>query len=128
MNAFTDAVIAILITILVLELRPPAGHHFDDILDEKGKFLAYVLTFVFVAVYWNNHHHLMQVAATPISFGAPSVMRRGGSTPSPSRLLTVIACRSHGAGRMSRRRGNRDKWTEILFTPSLAHSPHGTLT
>jgi len=61
MNAFTDAVIAILITILVLELRPPAGHHFDDILDEKGKFLAYVLTFVFVAVYWNNHHHLMQV-------------------------------------------------------------------
>ena len=49
MNAFTDAVIAILITILVLELRPPAGHHFTDILDEKGKFLAYVLTFVFVA-------------------------------------------------------------------------------
>jgi uncharacterized membrane protein len=61
MLAFTDGVIAILITILVLELRPPSGHHLDDILDEKGKLLAYVLSFVFVAIYWNNHHHLMQV-------------------------------------------------------------------
>ncbi len=61
MNAFTDGVIAILITILVLELRPPAGHHLADILDEKGQLLAYVLSFVFVAIYWVNHHHLMQV-------------------------------------------------------------------
>jgi uncharacterized membrane protein len=61
MLAFTDGVIAILITILVLELRPPSGHHLSDILDEKGKLLAYVLSFVFVAIYWNNHHHLMQV-------------------------------------------------------------------
>jgi uncharacterized membrane protein len=59
--AFTDGVIAILITILVLELRPPAGDHFSDILDEKGKLLAYVLSFVFVAIYWVNHHHLFQV-------------------------------------------------------------------
>jgi uncharacterized membrane protein len=61
MDAFTDGVIAILITILVLELRPPSGHHLVDILDEKGKLLAYVLSFVFVAIYWVNHHHLMQV-------------------------------------------------------------------
>jgi uncharacterized membrane protein len=61
MNAFTDGVIAILITILVLELRPPEGHQFADILDEKGQLLAYVLTFVFVATYWLNHHHLMQI-------------------------------------------------------------------
>ena len=61
MNAFTDGVIAILITILVLELRPPAGHHLADILDEKGRLLAYVLSFVFVAIYWVNHHHLMQI-------------------------------------------------------------------
>ena len=58
---FTDGVIAILITILVLELRPPNGDHFGDILDEKGKLLAYVLSFVFVAIYWVNHHHLFQV-------------------------------------------------------------------
>src|SRR5258707_2739082 len=61
MNAFTDGVVAILITILVLELRPPAGHHLADILDEKRRLLAYVLTFVFVAIYWTNHHHLIQV-------------------------------------------------------------------
>jgi uncharacterized membrane protein len=59
--AFTDGVVAILITILVLELRPPAGEHFGDILDEKGRLLAYVLTFVFVAIYWVNHHQLLQV-------------------------------------------------------------------
>jgi uncharacterized membrane protein len=61
MNAFTDGVVAILITILVLELRPPSGDRLSDILDEKGKLLAYVLSFVFVAIYWVNHHHLMQV-------------------------------------------------------------------
>ena len=64
MNAFSDGVIAILITILVLELRPPAGHHLTDILDEKGKLLAYVLSFVMVGIYWNNHHHLMQIVDT----------------------------------------------------------------
>jgi uncharacterized membrane protein len=61
MIAFTDGVIAILITILVLELRPPAGDHLRDILSEKGKLLAYLLSFVFVAIYWVNHHHLMQI-------------------------------------------------------------------
>jgi uncharacterized membrane protein len=61
MNAFTDGVVAILITILVLELRPPDGDRLADILDEKGHLLAYVLSFVFVAIYWVNHHHLMQV-------------------------------------------------------------------
>lgn len=59
--AFTDGVVAILITILVLELRPPAGDHFGDILDEKGRLLAYLLSFIFVAIYWVNHHHLFQV-------------------------------------------------------------------
>jgi uncharacterized membrane protein len=61
LKAFTDGVVAILITILVLELRPPAGDRLADILHEKGKLLAYLLSFVFVAIYWVNHHHLMQV-------------------------------------------------------------------
>jgi len=64
MNSFTDGVIAILITILVLELRPPAGTHIGDILDEKSRLLAYLLSFVFVAIYWVNHHHLMQLVHT----------------------------------------------------------------
>ncbi len=61
LTAFTDGVVAILITILVLELRPPAGDRLGDILHERGRLLAYVLSFVFVAIYWVNHHHLMQV-------------------------------------------------------------------
>ena len=64
MNAFSDGVLAILITILVLELRPPEGHDFRDILDIKGKLLAYVLSFVMIGIYWNNHHHLMQIVKT----------------------------------------------------------------
>jgi uncharacterized membrane protein len=64
MNAFSDGVVAILITILVLELRPPHGHHLADILDDKGQLLAYVLSFVMVGIYWNNHHHLMQLVHT----------------------------------------------------------------
>jgi uncharacterized membrane protein len=61
MNSFTDGVIAILITILVLELKPPSGHRLSDIVHEKSKLLTYLLSFVFVAIYWTNHHHLMQV-------------------------------------------------------------------
>jgi len=61
MIAFTDGVVAILITILVLELKPPTGHQLGDILHEKGRLLAYLLSFVFVAIYWVNHHHLTQV-------------------------------------------------------------------
>jgi uncharacterized membrane protein len=63
MNAFTDGVIAILITILVLELKPPHGSSLADLVhDHEGrKLLAYLLTFVFVAIYWVNHHHLMQI-------------------------------------------------------------------
>jgi len=64
MLAFSDGVIAILITILVLELRPPEGDHLADILDERGKLLAYVLSFVMVGIYWNNHHHLFQIVET----------------------------------------------------------------
>jgi uncharacterized membrane protein len=64
MNAFSDGVFAILITILVLELSPPHGHHLSDVLDEKGKLLAYALSFVMVGIYWNNHHHLMSIVAT----------------------------------------------------------------
>ncbi len=61
LTAFTDGVVAILITILVLELKPPTGDHLSDILDLKGRLLAYLLSFVFIAIYWNNHHHLLRL-------------------------------------------------------------------
>ncbi|TAK14488.1 MAG: DUF1211 domain-containing protein [Acidobacteria bacterium] len=59
LEAFSDGVIAIIITIMVLELRPPEGGHWADLAHEWPKFLAYVLSFIYIAIYWNNHHHLM---------------------------------------------------------------------
>jgi uncharacterized membrane protein len=60
MEAFSDGVIAILITIMVLELRAPEGHDLVDLRPVLPAFLAYVLSFVFLGIYWSNHHHLLQ--------------------------------------------------------------------
>jgi uncharacterized membrane protein len=61
LEAFTDAVIAIVMTIMVLNLRAPVGHGFRDLGPLVSKFLVYALSFTFLAIYWNNHHHLMHV-------------------------------------------------------------------
>jgi uncharacterized membrane protein len=59
-TAFSDGVIAIIITIMVLELRPPAGTDWASLAGMLPVFLSYLLSFLYVAIYWNNHHHLMQ--------------------------------------------------------------------
>jgi uncharacterized membrane protein len=59
LEAFSDGVIAILITIMVLELRPPEGVALADLGPLLPKLLSYVLSFVLVGIYWNNHHHLL---------------------------------------------------------------------
>ncbi|HUQ82682.1 MAG TPA: TMEM175 family protein [Gemmatimonadaceae bacterium] len=59
LEAFTDGVIAILITILVLEFHAPHGAGLDALTPLLPTFGSYVLSFVFLAIYWNNHHHLM---------------------------------------------------------------------
>lgn len=61
-EAFSDGVIAILITIMVLELKVPEGADLVALLPLTPIFLSYVLSFVFVGIYWNNHHHLFQTA------------------------------------------------------------------
>jgi uncharacterized membrane protein len=61
LEAFTDAVIAIVMTIMVLDLRPPGGQGFSALGPLVPKFLVYALSFTFLAIYWNNHHHLMHV-------------------------------------------------------------------
>ena len=61
LEAFTDAVIAIIMTIMVLNLRPPLKHGFSDLGPLWPTFLVYALSFTFLAIYWNNHHHLMHV-------------------------------------------------------------------
>ncbi len=60
MEAFSDGVIAILITIMVLELKVPHGTDAAALLPLVPVFLSYVLSFVFLGIYWNNHHHLLQ--------------------------------------------------------------------
>lgn len=62
MEAFSDGVIAIIITIMVLELRPPEHTEFADLLHLLPTFFAYLLSFVYVGIYWNNHHHLLHAA------------------------------------------------------------------
>jgi uncharacterized membrane protein len=64
LEAFSDGVIAILITIMVLELVPPHGTTLEDLVPLGPIFLAYVLSFANLAIYWNNHHHLLQAAKT----------------------------------------------------------------
>jgi len=58
LEAFSDGVIAIIITIMVLELRAPEEGTLSALLPLLPKFLSYVLSFVYLAIYWNNHHHL----------------------------------------------------------------------
>jgi uncharacterized membrane protein len=60
LEAFSDGVMAVVITIMVLNLHPPAGHAFHDLRPLVPKLSVYLLSFVFIAIYWNNHHHLMQ--------------------------------------------------------------------
>ncbi|MBV8469566.1 MAG: DUF1211 domain-containing protein [Burkholderiaceae bacterium] len=59
LEAFSDGVLAVIITIMVLELKVPMGGHPDALLPLLPVFLSYVLSFIYVGIYWSNHHHLM---------------------------------------------------------------------
>ncbi|HEY4371993.1 MAG TPA: TMEM175 family protein [Burkholderiales bacterium] len=62
LEAFSDGVIAVIITIMVLELKVPHGENLEALSELWPVFLSYVLSFVNVALYWNNHHHLFHAA------------------------------------------------------------------
>ena len=59
LEAFSDAVIAILITIMVLEFKIPKGETYKTLLPVVPKFLSYILSYIYLGIYWSNHHHLM---------------------------------------------------------------------
>ncbi|MFG2058800.1 TMEM175 family protein [Micromonospora sp. NPDC048930] len=62
LEAFSDGVLAIIITIMVLELKVPEGHHFSDLVHTTGVgLLTYLLSFAYVGIYWNNHHHMFHL-------------------------------------------------------------------
>jgi uncharacterized membrane protein len=63
LEAFSDGVLAIIITIMVLELRTPEEHTLAALWDATGvSFLTYVLSFVYIGIYWTNHHHMFQLS------------------------------------------------------------------
>jgi len=68
LEAFSDGVIAVIITIMALELKPPEEPTFHGLRDRLPALLFYILSFTFVGIYWNNHHHLLR-AARRISAG-----------------------------------------------------------
>jgi uncharacterized membrane protein len=62
MEAFSDGVIAIIITIMVLDLKVPHGENLDALLPVIPVFLSYILSFLYVGIYWNNHHHMLHAS------------------------------------------------------------------
>ena len=62
LEALSDGVLAIIITIMVLELKVPEGHDLSDLVHTTGaRLLTYLLTFIYVGIYWNNHHHMFHL-------------------------------------------------------------------
>ena len=61
LTAFTDGVLAIIVTIMVLEMKPPHGVTFADLAALWPVFVSYVLSFVYIGIYWNNHHHFFHL-------------------------------------------------------------------
>ena len=62
LEAFSDGVLAVIITIMALELKAPVGGSFSDLRGRLPALLIYILSFVFIGIYWNNHHHLLRAA------------------------------------------------------------------
>ena len=62
LEAFSDGVLAVIITIMALELKAPVGDRFSDLGARLPALLFYILSFTFIGIYWNNHHHLLRAA------------------------------------------------------------------
>src|SRR5215472_1579850 len=63
LEGFSDGVIAIIITIMVLEMKVPHGNRLQDLAPVVPTFLSYLLSFVYVGIYWNNHHHMLHTSS-----------------------------------------------------------------
>ncbi len=63
LEAFSDGVIAIIITIMVLELKVPSGNDWNSLRPLLPVFLGYILSFIYIGIYWNNHHHMLHTVS-----------------------------------------------------------------
>ncbi|MFN7542088.1 MAG: TMEM175 family protein [Acidobacteriota bacterium] len=64
LEAFSDGVLAIILTIMVLEMKVPQGNTLESLRPLWGTFFSYLLSFVFIGIYWNNHHHVLHAAGS----------------------------------------------------------------
>ena len=89
LEAFSDGVLAILITIMVLELKVPHGADLEALRHITPILCAYVLSFIYVGIYWNNHHHMLHTCerVSGGKFNAPP-----GSTDCAAINATISAC------------------------------------
>lgn len=68
LEAFSDGVLAIILTIMVLELKVPHGEEWSDLQNLMPKFISYILSFLYIGIYWGNHHHLVHTASRVTSY------------------------------------------------------------
>jgi uncharacterized membrane protein len=68
LEAFSDGVLAIILTIMVLELKVPHGEEWSDLQNLMPKFISYILSFLYIGIYWGNHHHLVHTASKVTSY------------------------------------------------------------
>lgn len=109
LEAFSDAVIAVAITIMVLNLHPPNGSSLHDLRPLVPKLSVYLLSFIFVALYWNNHHHLLQVAdrVSGAALGRTHTCSFLALADSSNAVLAWPSPRRHHTRRLLRRRSPR---------------------
>jgi hypothetical protein len=99
LEAFSDGVIAVIITIMVLEMKVPHGVDLASLEPVIPVFVSYVLSFVYVGIYWNNHHHMLHAASTvtgPIlwaNLNSFSGCRSFRSSPAGWARITSPPCR-----------------------------------
>jgi uncharacterized membrane protein len=68
LEAFSDGVLAIILTIMVLELKVPHGEEWNNLQNLLPKFISYILSFMYIGIYWGNHHHLVHTASKVTSY------------------------------------------------------------
>ena len=64
LESFSDGVMAVIITLMAFDLRPPAGQHWSEVVQRLPNLLIYILSFTVIGIYWNNHHHLLRLTTT----------------------------------------------------------------
>ena len=90
LTAFSDGVIAIIITIMVLELKVPEGADWSALAQLGPVFVGYVLSFVYLAIYWNNHHHLLHTVTRVDGVVLPLRTPLVSSVPSDRQWLRAL--------------------------------------